>query len=128
MAIIGMHTMFYSKAADKTRDFFKNVLGLPFIDAGQNWIIFTAPPTELAVHPIEGEEYHQVYLMCDDIQTTVAELKAKGVEMATPVADRGWGFVTGIKMPGGGQMGLYQPKHQTALSGSAARPSKSRSG
>ena len=115
MAIIGMHTLFYCREPDATRDVFKT-LGFDAVDAGRGWLIFRAPPGEMAVHPVdqEAEEYHESYLMCDDIVKTVGELKAKGIE-TSPVADRGWGLVTGIRMPGGGELGLYQPKHPTAI-------------
>ena len=80
MAIIGMHALMYSKKAEETRAFVRDVLGFASVDAGRGWLIFAAPPAELAIHPAEGEEYHELYLMCDDVDATVADLKAKGVQ------------------------------------------------
>ena len=111
--ISGIHAIIYSKQADRLREFFRDVLKLPSVDAGHGWLIFAAPPTELAVHP-DQNGYHELYLMCDDIQATSADLRAKGVELTTPIADRGWGLVTRLKLPSGDQVGLYQPKHPTA--------------
>src|SRR5947207_15534351 len=80
MAIIGIHAIMYSKKDEETRAFLRDILGLSSVDAGRGWLIFAAPPTELAVHPTDGEEYHELYLMCDDLDATIAELKQKGVE------------------------------------------------
>lgn len=77
MALIGMHALMYSRKAEATRRFFRDVLGFPSVDAGSGWLIFAMPPTELAIHPAEGEEYHELYLMCDDIDATVAELRQR---------------------------------------------------
>src|SRR5436305_1805443 len=79
MTIIGMHALIYSKKDEATRQFFRDVLGFPAVDAGRGWLIFAAPPTELAIHPTEGEEYHELYLMCDDIDLTIADLRKKGL-------------------------------------------------
>src|SRR5580700_5695899 len=114
--INGLHAIMFSPDADKVRAFFRDALDLPSVDAGGGWLIFALPPAELAVHPTEGEGRHELYLMCDDIQATVAKLEGKGIELALPVADRGWGLVTRLKLPGGDEIGLYQPKHPTALS------------
>lgn len=114
MAIIGMHALVYSKKDDETRRFFRDVLGFPSVDAGRGWLIFAAPPAELAVHPAEETEHHELYLMCDDLETTVADLHAKGVQ-TTAVAEQPWGRVTRITLPSGQLLGLYQPKHPTAL-------------
>lgn len=118
MAIIGMHALVYSKAADEARAFFRDVLGLKYVDAGRGWLIFAAPPVELAVHPTEDDddnEFHQLYLMCDDVKATIEELKAKGVKSVRPVSEQPWGLETAIRMPGGGELGLYQPKHPLAI-------------
>ena len=88
---------------------------LSSVDAGQGWLIFALPPAELGVHPSDGDSHHELYLMCDDIRATMEELKGKGVEFSRPVSDQGWGLVTSIKMPGGGELGLYEPKHPTAI-------------
>jgi catechol 2,3-dioxygenase-like lactoylglutathione lyase family enzyme len=112
--INGMHVILYSRDADADRAFLRDVLGYPHVDAGGGWLIFKAPPAELAVHPAEGAEAQELYLMCDDIEATAAELAAKGVELATPVRDQGWGLLTSIRLPGGGTLGLYQPRHPLA--------------
>ena len=114
MAIIGMHALMYSKRDAATRAFFSEVLGLSSVDAGHGWLIFKAPPAELAIHPTEGDEHHEIYLMCDDIDATVAELQAKGIE-TDEIMDRGWGRVTQITIPSGEKLGLYQPQHPTAF-------------
>ena len=115
MAIMGMHALVYAKQHEDVRAFFKDVLGWRNVDAGRGWLIFAAPPTELAVHPAEDEEGHELYLMCDDIDGTIADLKKKGVSTTGPVKDQGWGLVTAIRMPGGGTLGLYEPKHPMAI-------------
>jgi predicted enzyme related to lactoylglutathione lyase len=114
--ITGMHALVYSPAADDVRAFFRDVLGFRSVDVGRGWLIFEAPPAEMAVHPVEnGSAHHELYLMCDDIHATVADLKAKGVELARPISDQGWGVVTAIRLPGGTELGLYEPRHPTAL-------------
>ena len=114
MAIIGMHALLYSKKAEETRAFFRDVLGFGSVDAGHGWLIFTAPPAELAVHPADDDEHHELYLMCDDIDATIRDLRAKGVT-TTPVAEQPWGRVTQISLPSGEALGLYEPKHPTAI-------------
>ncbi len=115
--ISGAHVIVYSRDAEADRRFLGEVLGLGHVDAGDGWLLFKAPPTEIAVHPTDGPGSHELYFMCDDIQATVAELQAKGVELASPVADRGWGLLTTIRLPGGGELGLYEPRHPTAHGG-----------
>ena len=113
--INGVHIIIYSRDADRDRAFLRDVLGYPHVDAGDGWLIFRAPPAEMAVHPAAvGAESPEMYLMCDDVQTTVAELTSKGVEFVGPVSDEGWGLLTSLRLPGGGELGLYQPRHSTA--------------
>jgi catechol 2,3-dioxygenase-like lactoylglutathione lyase family enzyme len=112
--INGVHVILYSRDADADRAFLRDVLGYPHVDGGGGWLIFKAPPAEIAVHPTESEPLHELYLMCDDVNATVADLTAKGVEFAKPVSDQGWGLLTSIRLPGGGELGLYQPRHATA--------------
>ena len=112
--IMGVHALVYAKNAERVRAFFKDVLGFASVDAGHGWLIFALPPAELGIHPSD-ESYSELYLMCDDVHATVAELKNKGVEFTRPVSDQGFGWVTSIQLPGGGELGLYQPKHPTAL-------------
>jgi catechol 2,3-dioxygenase-like lactoylglutathione lyase family enzyme len=112
--INGAHLILYSKDADADRAFLRDVLGCPNVDAGGGWLIFKLPPAEVAVHPTDAAETHQLYLMCDDLERTMEELRAKGVEFADPVSDQGWGLLTAITLPGGGRLGLYEPRHATA--------------
>ena len=112
--IIGAHTILYSEDADADRAFFRDVLGFRSVDAGHGWLIFEAPPSELAVHPAEGQEYHELYLLCDDLEATIAELNAKNVRCGEITA-AGWGSMTQITLPGGGSLGLYQPRHALAI-------------
>jgi catechol 2,3-dioxygenase-like lactoylglutathione lyase family enzyme len=109
--INGMHAIVFSPEAEKVRDFFGDVLGLPSVDVGGGWLIFALPPAELAVHPADGEARHQLYLMCDDIDATLAELSAKGVEVAQEVSDQRWGLVAAIRLPDGTEFPIYQPRH-----------------
>jgi catechol 2,3-dioxygenase-like lactoylglutathione lyase family enzyme len=114
MPIVGMHVLVYSKEAEATREFFRDVLGFPAVDAGDGWLILAAPPTELAVHPAADAEYHELYLMCEDIMKTTAELEEKGV-VTGPVEQRRWGRVTYVRLPSGDRLGLYEPQHPTAI-------------
>ena len=109
-----MHAILYSKKADATRQFFRDVLGFPSVDAGHGWLIFAAPPSEVAIHPAEDSEYHELYLMCDDIDATVTELRTKGVE-TRPIQDRPWGRSTQLLLPSGEEFGIYEPRHPTAI-------------
>ncbi|HKT25344.1 MAG TPA: VOC family protein [Terriglobales bacterium] len=112
--ISGVHAIIYSKQAERLRGFFQDVLKLPSVDAGQGWLIFALPPAELAMHP-DDESRHELFLMCDDVHATTTELKRKGVELSMPISDRGWGLVTRLKLPSGDEIGLYEPKHPTAI-------------
>lgn len=113
--INGIHALIYTKEAEKVRAIFKDVLKLPSVNVGHGWLIFALPPAELGIHPTEEGAQHEFYLMCDDIDSTIAELKSKGVEFAGAITEAGFGRMTRIRMPGGGELGLYQPKHPTAL-------------
>jgi catechol 2,3-dioxygenase-like lactoylglutathione lyase family enzyme len=112
--ITGIHALLFSKQADEVRAFFRDVLGFESVDAGGGWLIFALPPAELGIHPTDGSSRQELYLMCDDIEATARELADRGVELARPVSDEGFGLVTAIKIPGG-ELALYQPKHPTAL-------------
>jgi catechol 2,3-dioxygenase-like lactoylglutathione lyase family enzyme len=114
MAITGLHAIMYSTADDATRAFFRDVLGWPSVDAGRGWLIFKAPPAEIAVHPAEDDGRHELYLMCDDLDATVAELQAKGVQFRA-VSEQRWGRLTHIVLPSGEELGLYEPKHPKAI-------------
>ena len=111
--INGAHAILYSDDADATRATLAKVLGTRSVDAGGGWPIFALPPAELAAHPSEEGGGAELYLMCDDVHATMEELEAKGVELTGPVSDRGFGLFTAIKLPGGGEVGLYEPRHPT---------------
>ena len=116
--ITGAHTILYSNAPEEIRALFRDVLEFPAVDAGGGWLIFAMPPAELAVHPTDGPDKHEFYLMCDDIEATIAELNGKGVSCAE-VSDQRWGLLTSITLPGGSQLGLYQPRHPIPAAHSA---------
>ena len=109
--ITGVHALIYSKKADEARAFFRDVLELSFVDAGSGWLIFALPPAELGIHPSRKGGRHELHLMCDDVKTTVNEMKRKGIEFTQPIKDAGYGLVTSLKIPGGGEIGLYEPRH-----------------
>jgi catechol 2,3-dioxygenase-like lactoylglutathione lyase family enzyme len=113
--IAAAHTIIYAEDADKARAFFRDVLGFRSVDAGHGWLIFELPPGELAFHPTEGPEHHELFLMCHDIEQTVNELKDKGVEFVAPISDARFGRLTSLRIPGGGVIGLYQPSHPSPL-------------
>ena len=108
--ISGAHVVIYSKNAAKDRAFFGNVLGFKSVDAGEGWLIFALPASEAAIHPYEKNDVHQLYFMCDDLKTEMAMLARKRVR-CSKVHEAPWGSVTTMKLPGGGSVGLYQPKH-----------------
>ncbi|HWF88654.1 MAG TPA: hypothetical protein VN659_07450 [Pyrinomonadaceae bacterium] len=108
--INGAHVVIYSKNADADRAFLKDILGLRSVDVGGGWLIFALPPAEVACHPGEENNQHEMFLMCDDLKATIAELDAKGIQ-CTDVHEQPWGILTKIKLPGGGELGVYQPKH-----------------
>jgi len=131
--INGTHAIIYAEDADETRAFFRDVLELPNIDVHDGWLIFKLPPAELGIHPTGAASepgassagsgghqqspasgHHELYLMCDDIEATVADLEAKGVEFTGPIESQGFGRLTRLRVPGGGEIGLYQPRHATA--------------
>jgi len=105
----------FSRDAEGLRAFLRDVLGFEGVDAGGGWLIFALPPAELAAHPSPTGGRHELYLMCDDIEATVAELSAKGVEFTRPIGDEGFGPMTAMKLPGGDELGLYEPRHPTPL-------------
>jgi catechol 2,3-dioxygenase-like lactoylglutathione lyase family enzyme len=113
--ITGMHAIVFSPDAEKTRAFFADVLGLSSVDAGGGWPIFALPPAELAVHPADGAGRHQLYLMCDDIHATLAELQGKGAEVAQEVSDEGWGLLAAVRLPDGSEFPIYEPRHPSPI-------------
>lgn len=112
--IFGAHSILYSKDADADRRFLGDMLGFDSVDAGRGWLIFALPPGEVAVHPAEDETKHELYLMCDDIDVQVKELRSKGVH-CEDVSNQPWGRLTYITMPSGGLLGLYEPRHPLAI-------------
>jgi catechol 2,3-dioxygenase-like lactoylglutathione lyase family enzyme len=109
--INGLHAIVFSPQAEQVRAFFADVLGMPSADAGGGWPIFAMPPAELAVHPDDRAGHHELYLMCDDIHATLAELRSKGVEVAREVADQRWGLLAAIRLPDGSELPVYEPRH-----------------
>jgi predicted enzyme related to lactoylglutathione lyase len=120
--ITGIHAIVFSPQAEKVRAFFADVLGMSSVDAGGGWLIFALPPAELAVHPADGDGRQELYLMCDDIHATLAELQGKGVEVVRGVSDQGWGLLAVIRLPDGGELPIYEPRHRSPLSPSPGAP------
>ena len=114
--ITGIHAIVFSPEAEKVRTFFADVLGMSSVDVGGGWLIFAMPPAELAVHPADGDTRHELYLMCDDIHATLAELTAKGAEVAQEVSDQGWGLLAALRLPDGSELPIYQPRHPSPWS------------
>src|SRR6266567_2654896 len=108
--INGIHAIVFSPEAEKVRAFFADVLGFSSVDAWAGWLIF-------ALQPADGESRHQLYLMCDDIRATLAELEGKGAEVAQEVSDQGWGLLAAIRLPDGSEFPVYQPRHPSPLGG-----------
>ena len=108
--ITGAHSIIYSNDAEADRAFFRDVLNLTNVDVGQGWLIFGLPPAEVAVHPSDKNDVHEFYLMCDDVEAFSAEMEKKSVACG-PVQDMGWGLLSELTLPGGGKLGVYQPRH-----------------
>jgi len=119
--IAGVHALLYADDAEAARAFLRDVLGFDSVDAHGGWLIFALPPAELGVHPTQGNDRrpgeHHLWLMFHDIHRTAADLEARGVELASPISDEGFGLITSIAVPGAGEIGLYQPKHASPLQG-----------
>ncbi len=112
--IFGAHLVLYSKDPVADRAFLRDVLGFSQVDAGYGWLIFSLPPAEAAVHPTEGTAAQELFLMCDDLQAEIESLRAKGVD-CSEVQEQRWGSITKVLLPSGAEIGLYQPKHPTAM-------------
>jgi len=115
MMIIGSHVIVYSRDAEADRAFFADVLGQPHVDAGGGWLIFKAPPAELAVHPSDGPCGNELYFVCDDLEATMRELQTIGVDFSHDVSEERWGRLTRLRLPGGGEVGMYEPHHPLAI-------------
>jgi predicted enzyme related to lactoylglutathione lyase len=116
--IAATHVLIYAEDAKATRAFFRDVLGWENVDAGDGWLIFALPSTELGIHPADDERpsgTHAFFLMCHDIEETMKELESKGVEFTMPATDAGFGVITHMKIPGAGEIGLYEPRHESPL-------------
>ena len=112
--IMGAHVVLYSKDAEADRAFFRDVLGFESVDAGHGWLIFALPPAEAAFHPDEANDRQELYFMCKDLKDEIRALEKKGVE-CSEIQEARWGSITKIRLPGGGHVGLYQPKHPLAV-------------
>jgi hypothetical protein len=108
--IIGAHSIVYSMKPEKDRAFLRDVLGFPSVDVGEGWLIFGLPPSEVAVHPSTENDIHEFYLMCDDVTAFVADMAKRNVSCG-PLQNLGWGLLTQVTLPGGGKLGVYQPRH-----------------
>jgi catechol 2,3-dioxygenase-like lactoylglutathione lyase family enzyme len=112
--IAGAHVIVYSKDAEADRVFFRDVLGFASVDAGHGWLIFALPPAELAFHPAEDNNRHELYFLCEDLEAEIIALTGRGV-VCSAVKEAGWGSIAKFQLPGGGEVSLYQPKHPTAV-------------
>ena len=108
--IAGAHMIVYSANADADRAFLRDVLGFPHVDVGQGWLIFALPASEIAIHPADQSGEHEIYLMVEDVKAFVADMTRRGIR-CTPPQDQGWGVLTQVSLPGGGELGVYQPRH-----------------
>jgi len=124
--LIGAHSIIYSTNPDADRAFLRDVLKLANVDVGGGWLIFGLPPAEVAVHPSEKSDAHELYLMCDDVEAFVGEMQRCQI-VCGPVKDQGWGLLTQVTLPGGGHLGIYQPRHARPRAMSAARARKTAS-
>jgi predicted enzyme related to lactoylglutathione lyase len=110
--INGAHAIIFTDDAESVRGFMRDVLGFSSVDAGGGWLIFALPPAELAIHPTAEDPHHELYLMCDDVHVTMAELQQRGVRFTRPITDTGWGLTTALELPDGRELALYEPRHR----------------
>ena len=108
--LTGAHAILYSANADADRAFLRDVLKLEYVDVGGGWLIFALPPAEVAVHPATQNDRHELYFMCEDVEDFVAQMKKRGIACSA-VKDEGWGLLTQLTLPGGGKLGVYEPRH-----------------
>jgi hypothetical protein len=121
--IIGAHSIIYSANPDADRAFLRDLLTLPSVDVGGGWLIFGLPPAEVAVHPSEKNGVHELYLMCDDVEAFIADMQSKQIACSA-IANQGWGLLTHLTLPGGGKLGVYQPRHARPESVKEARAAR----
>jgi hypothetical protein len=121
--INGAHVIIESKDSDADRAFFKDVLGLAHVDVGDGWLIFGLPPSEIAVHPAKKSGRQEVFLMCEDVAAFVAAMKKRKLA-CDPPKDQGWGVLTAVTLPGGGKLGVYEPRHARPGLKAAKRPAQ----
>lgn len=124
--ITGAHAIIYSTKPDADRNFLRDAIGLPHVDVGHGWLIFGLPPSEIAVHPADKNGAHELYFMCNDIEAFVSEMKTHDIDCG-PVQNQGWGLLTQITLPGGGLMGVYQPRHARPEPMSVGQPARKQS-
>jgi catechol 2,3-dioxygenase-like lactoylglutathione lyase family enzyme len=123
--ITGAHVIIYSTNPDADRAFLRDVFTLTNVDVGGGWLIFGLPPAEVAVHPSDRNNVHELYFMCDDIEAFVSDMQRQHIACG-PVKDQGWGLLAQVELPGGGKLGVYQPRHarpETIVQGPPARTS-----
>jgi catechol 2,3-dioxygenase-like lactoylglutathione lyase family enzyme len=116
VVITGVHAVIFTRDAEADRAFFRDVLDLAAVDAGDGWLIFALPPAELAAHPTDEDAHHELYLMCEDVGATVEELRGRGVEFTKEISDQRFGLMTALRLPGGSELALYEPRHPSPLS------------
>jgi hypothetical protein len=121
--ISGTHSIIYSTNPDADRAFFRDVLNLPHVNVGGGWLIFGLPPAEVALHPSDKNDLHEFYLMCDDIEALISEMTRRNLTCG-PVQDQGWGMLTRLTLPGGGKLGIYQPRHARPKGMTAVKSAK----
>ncbi len=109
--ITGAHSIIYSTDAEADRTFLRDVLGFPHVDVGGGWLIFGLPPAEVAIHPSDNNDVHELYLMCEDIEALIALMTDHNID-CSPAHEERWGLRTHVTLPGGGKLGIYQPKHE----------------
>jgi hypothetical protein len=121
--IIGAHSILYSRNPDADRAYLRDVLGFPSVDVGGGWLIFGLPPAEVAVHPSDENDAHELYLMCDDVKAFMRDMKKRGIACG-PVQNPGWGVLTHVMLPGGGKLGVYEPRHARPNAMKVGKPAK----
>jgi hypothetical protein len=121
--IVGAHSILYSRNPDADRAYLRDVLGFPSVDVGGGWLIFGLPPAEVAVHPSDENDAHELYLMCDDVKAFMRDMKKRGIACG-PVQNPGWGVLTHVMLPGGGKLGVYEPRHARPKAMKVGKPAK----